>query len=100
MAILTIPDWVQPEEMLKLGYILNPSSSISGYYKYYNKLNVVGNTYGPMPIGKRLIQINASDYDKYKFVFVGIKEDGGTRTVFNGICYTQDDLIKILSLVN
>jgi hypothetical protein len=29
---------------------------------------------------------------------LGILKDGGTRTVFNGYVYTQDDVRKILSL--
>lgn len=46
--------------------------------------------------GKRMIQINCEIAEE---AYLGIREDGGTRTAFNGRVYNIDDFRKIMSLV-
>ena len=47
---------------------------------------------------QRIININAESIDE--FVHIGIKEDGGTRTSFNGLFRNIEELQTILNCVS
>lgn len=64
------------------------------YGVYHNKAGYVGRFYGPMSAGKRIITFNRNGNH------VGIKEDAGTRTVFNGVIKHRDELEIILNAVS
>ncbi len=46
--------------------------------------------------GKRFVTFNC---EVKEYAWLGIREDGDTRTVFNGCVYSVDDYIHINSLV-
>lgn len=79
------PQWIEPDEMLKIGYQL--VSDKDGYLKYENIAGHVFPHYGKSCVGKRILYFNCTLMDD--FVFLGIQEDGGTRTVFHGVIDTQ-----------
>lgn len=64
------------------------------YGVYHNKAGYVGRYYGPMCVGKRIIQFNRDGN------WVTIKEDAGTRTVFNGVIKSRDELEIILNAIH
>lgn len=92
-------DWILPDAMKELGYkkLSDENSPEPEYYKYTNEGGTISPYYGPMFIGKRYIYFNCG-YVANK-LFVGVREDGDTRTVFNGIIETKDELLFILNSV-
>lgn len=66
------------------------------YGNYHNKLGMVSKYYGLMPGKKRIVIFNR-DKD---FLYVKILEDGGTRTVFNGVIQSREIFETILSAIN
>jgi hypothetical protein len=78
------PKWVEPKYMDKLGYEL--ISDKDGYLKYGNKAGIKVDGYGIMPKHKRFIYFNTTYKPYSRKVFVSIREDGDTRTVYNGVC--------------
>jgi hypothetical protein len=67
----------------KPGYTCDPTSGNPNYF-------------GTDPRGKRIISVN-TDYVGHTYIL--IKEDGGTRTVFNGHVRSFEELQLINSLV-
>jgi hypothetical protein len=63
------------------------------YATYHNKAGYVGRFYGPMCVGKRILIFNRDGN------YITIKEDAGTRTVFNGVIKHRDELEIILNCV-
>lgn len=91
------PAWVEPVIMKQLGYKL--LSDKDGYLKYANEGGTEGTYYGPMWRDKRIIYFNTTFQPHKEVVFVGIMEDGDTRTVFNGAIGDQELFIKIMNSV-
>lgn len=90
-----------PENMKKLGFVLTKKPE-NGYYAYQNDgtkhYNKDYHSAAPESKGKVLLFVNLSDYSKTN-PFVGLKQDGGTRTVYNGICSSEDFLIQLLNQI-
>lgn len=90
-----------PDNMKKLGFELTKKPE-NGYYAYQNDgtkhYNKDYHNAAPESKGKVLLYVNLSDYSK-KNPFVGIKQDCGSRTVYNGICSTEEFLIQLLNQV-
>lgn len=95
------PFWVEPDYLDKLGFVLEKDEK--GYLKYTNKPGVEFTDYGKAWGGKRFIYINTTYCNipliKENCVAIGVREDGDTRCVFNGVCFTEQDLLTILKLV-
>jgi len=91
------PDWLNDDHMLEKGY--EKTYDKGGYLKYINRAGVVSTTYGPMGHGKRIISINCNNLHLVEYFYIGIQEDGGTRTAFSGIIYTEEQLDMILKLI-
>jgi len=102
------PYWVEPEYMISLGYEL--VSDKDGYLKYQNSPGKVSSRidiwHKDKPVerqlmsrGKRFIYINCTYAPNLKCIFVGIREDGDTRTVFNGIVENKKGLKFLLESV-
>lgn len=95
-------NWLTPNLLLLLGYELISDDGVYGRYQNVAGLNVPG--HGIMPRGKRLISFNRQytegrGENAISYVYLGIKEDGGTRTVFNGVLKNEEELRTILSFV-
>lgn len=90
------PLWTQEEYMLSLGYKLIKDDGI--YAKYSNIGGLVCLSYGVMPENKRFIYFNG-EYDAKQGVFCGIREDGDTRSVFNGVIDSEITFKLILNAV-
>lgn len=90
-----------PNNMKKLGFVLTKKPE-NGYYAYQNDgtkhYNKDYHNVAPESKGKVLLYVNLSDYSK-KNPFVGLMQDGGTRTVYNGICSTEEFLIQLLNQI-
>lgn len=94
------PNWIEPEEMKKIGYDL--VSDASGYLQFENEPGLEVPGYGKMCRAKRIIYINTTyvEFSKIQdILYAGIEEDGGTRKVFGGVIDSQEFLIKILNSV-
>ena len=79
--------FLEPENMLLLGFECIQNDK--GYLKYENNATVHYNpdyNQFPEPKGKVIIYVN---FTYGEIPFVGIDQDGGTRTVFNGVCETE-----------
>jgi hypothetical protein len=94
--------------MLKLGFerIKNSKQgdlpntyNDNGYYTYENNATIHYNKdYNkefPEPRGKVIIYVNTT-YKK-DVAYVSIKQDGGTRTVYAGVCPTEEFLVQLLN---
>ena len=94
------PSFIEPENMKLLGFDLIKDEN--GYLQYQNngtrKYNVDYNPEFPEPKGKVILYINTT-FDRDKYFFVGIKNDGGTRSSYNGICDTEQFLIQLLNSI-
>lgn len=88
------PSFINPENMKALGYSLVKEEG--GILTYTNNGGVEFPHYGPAAKGKRYIYFNTTFKDK---LFLGIKEDGGTRTVFHGFITEISDFLTINKLV-
>jgi hypothetical protein len=88
--------FLEPENMLFLGFEL--ISDKNGYLKYQNngkiKYNKDYNKQFPEPKGKVIVYVNFTYSEEYSFV--GIEQDGGTRSVYNGICNTEQFFKELL----
>jgi hypothetical protein len=86
------PDWIEPNVLKELGF--NLISDEDGYLKYGcdGKTFICGayNKEYPLPKHKRLIYVNCTYAPTENVVFVGITEDGDTRTCYNGVCGSLD----------
>jgi hypothetical protein len=98
------PNWIEPKEMKKIGYQL--ISDKDGYLKYENVAGHIFPSYGKSCRGKRIIYFNTTDaiferdtIDTENMIFMGIKEDADTRTVYNGVVNSKELLISILNYV-
>lgn len=79
------PQWIEPISMKKLGYEL--ISDKDGYLEYGNKAGLKFPDYGIASANKRIITFSTVYSDNA--VFMGIREDGDTRTVFLGVVDTE-----------
>lgn len=97
------PHWVEPDYMKSIGYEL--VSDVRGYLKYESKW-----AYGPVERrgtkyesvignGKRIIYVNCTFSPEENHVYLGVREDGDSRSVFGGICRSSEELVLILDLV-
>jgi hypothetical protein len=100
------PDWVKPEYLAVLGYKddNHADGADNGYYKYVSHGGIAKHREGreceqPLWDGKRQIWFNCSYAVEDKAVYCKIYEDAGTRTVFNGVIMSAEQLNLILSLV-
>lgn len=48
--------------------------------------------------GQRIINVNCEQLNIQNYVYFGIKEDGGTRTSFNGVIKSIDQLKTLLEI--
>lgn len=99
---MTNIDFILPDNMLLLGFEQVGESS-NGYYKYQNNATIHYNKdYNPNfpePRGKVLISVSTV-YTTLKgdvVPYIGIKQDGGTRASYNGLCPNEDFLIQLLN---
>jgi len=97
------PSWVEPMHLAKLGYKL--ISDKDGYLKYASSwelkaLHRKGRKHEQL-LGdeKRFIYFNLTFSPDEEIVFCGIKEDGDSRTVYNGVLAEKSQLELILNLV-
>lgn len=90
-------EFIEPDNMKVLGF--DCVSDKDGYYEYHNNATVHYNKdYNrqfPEPKGKVIINVNTK-YDK-KYVYLQIRQDGGTRNVYAGVCYTESFLKELLN---
>lgn len=97
------PSWVEPEYLAGLGYKL--ISDAEGYLKYssyfnYKALHRAGRKHEQrLGNDKRIIYFNLTFSPEEQLVFCCIKEDGDSRTVYNGVLTEETQLKLILSLV-
>jgi len=89
------PVWTKENMMKRLGYSL--ISDDGEYAKYENHPGIEVPGYGTMPKGKRVIYFNGGY--QHDAVFTCIREDGDSRTVFNGICKNFSEFYGILKAV-
>jgi hypothetical protein len=96
-------DFLELDNMKKLGFELSEDHNDDGYYKYQNNgtihYNKDYNRNFPEPIGKVLISVNTTytTLAKENIPYIGIKQDGGTRSVYSGLCPNEDFLIQLLN---
>ena len=91
------PEWIEPEAMSTIGYYL--VSDKDGYLEYRNNGKVVYNKdYNKFPAqkGMRIVYINCTYKPDDNVVYMGVKEDGGTRTSFGGVVDSAVFIEKIL----
>jgi hypothetical protein len=95
------PFFVEEEYMSKIGY--NQVNDKDGYLKYENKAGLQVADYGKMGRGKRIIYFNCNYYTSIKWkksgVYMSIREDGDTRTVFSGVVKNVTEFTTILNAV-
>jgi hypothetical protein len=91
------PSFIEPDNMLKLGFELVKDEE--GYLQYKNNGKVHWNKdYNkecPEPKGRVVLFINTTYSDKY--FYIGIEQDWGSRKVYGGVCSTESFLIELLS---
>ncbi len=89
-----------PEYMKHLGFNCVEGEG-NGYYKYINDgtkhRNKDYNSQFPEPKGKVFVYVNFTYSNEYPFV--GIMQDGDTRTVYNGIITTQNFFEELINSV-
>jgi hypothetical protein len=96
-------DFLKPENMIKLGFSLSVNHNSNGYYKYKNNskihYNKDYNSQFPEPKGKVLIEVNLNytTLTKENIPYILIKNDGGTRTSYMGLCPNEDFLLMLLN---
>jgi hypothetical protein len=89
------PSYIEPDAMRMLGYLL--VSDKDGYLAYENVAGLEATDYGRMAQGKRKVYFNTT-YSP-NAVFMGVREDGGTRNVYNGIITSESYMRMILENV-
>lgn len=93
-------NYILPDNMLKLGFENIPQKD-EGYLKYENNAtyhwNKAYNKQYPEPKGKVIIYVNTTHTKYDEHIFVNIRQDADTRTVYNGICPSEEFLKTILS---
>lgn len=92
------PTFIEPDNMKLLGFgVFNDLGNTLVYYNnstvQYNKDY---NTSFPEPKGKVILHINCQYSNSDEF-YLNIKQDSGTRTVFVGICRTEQFLLELLN---
>lgn len=68
-----------------------------GQYGYAESIKPNG--YTTLEFNRKGIGLSYSGIKLEPNIAIGLKLDGGTRTVFNGIIYSEKDFIKILKLI-
>jgi hypothetical protein len=95
------PKFIEPENMKRLGFDL--ISDEQGYLKYQNDgkvhYNKDYNKDFAEPKGKVLVFINTGYIGEGEAFYLGIKQDAGTRNVFNGICDTEEFLVNLFNKI-
>jgi hypothetical protein len=97
------PDWVEPEHLATLGYKL--ISDKNGYLKYESSwelkaMHRSGRSHEQLlGDGKRIIYFNCTYLPEDCLVFCQIREDGDTRTVYNGVLTEASKLELLLRIV-
>ncbi len=89
--------WTDEEYMKLLGYKLIKDDG--EYAKYENLPGTVNPGYGRMFAGKQIIYINRGYQPDKDGVFVGIREDGDTRNVFNGFVKNEQFFLNVIDAV-
>ena len=90
------PTFIQPDNMKVLGFDL--VSNKDGYLKYINDGTKHRNPdYGKFPESKGKITVFVNTTYSEEYFFLGITNDGETRTVYNGICKTEEFLLELLN---
>lgn len=93
------PVWLEPDNLELLGFEVTEDKN-NGYLKLQNNGKILWNPdYNrnfPESRGKVLISLNYGDTGEYGKVYMGIKQDGGTRTVYNGLCNDEEMFIILL----
>jgi hypothetical protein len=99
------PTFVKPAFMKSIGYVdaKHPDGSLKGYYKYKSEGILAMHREGRKHQqilwgGKRVIYFNCGYCPEDKAVYCLIKEDGDTRTIFNGVIENAEQLKLILRL--
>ena len=97
------PSFIEPDLMSELGYKLVADKD--GYLKYTSSWDLKAKhredrKYEQL-LGddKRIIYFNLTYSPEENLLFCQIREDGDTRTVYNGVIFDRDQLIMILKLV-
>lgn len=97
------PEWVEPKFLAEQGYKLINDND--GYLKYESSWELKAITLRGkkheqlLGNGKRLIFFNTGVLTKEEIVMCSIREDGDTRTVFQGYIDSEEFLIKLLDNV-
>jgi hypothetical protein len=100
ITILDELSFIKPHNMKKLGFDVTEDKN-NGYFKYQNDgtkhYNPDYNPKFPEPKGKVLISVNSihTTLKKENIPYIQIKQDGGTRTVYNGLCPNESFLIGL-----
>lgn len=86
------PSWTEEQFMKSLQFHLISDDGV--YAKYGNDHGLICPSYGILPKDKRTVYFNRG-YDEKQGVFVGVKEDWDTRTVYNGVV-DSEVLLKLV----
>lgn len=89
-------NWLTNELITSLNYTMISDDGVYG--KCQNNHGVVCPGYGLMGTGKRIVYFNRS-YGSDGLVFIKIREDGDSRTVFNGAIDNIEHFKLILNCV-
>ena len=100
-----IPDWLNEEQLASMGYKKerHPDEP-KGYFRFDSFGGKALHREGreceqPLWNGKRQLWFNCTYAVKDKAVYCKIYEDAGSRTVFNGVILSFEQLALILRLV-
>lgn len=100
MKIVEGFDFLRPDNMKVLGFDCVKDDQ-NGYLKYTNDgtkhRNPDYNREFPEPKGKVVVYVNFTYSNEYPYV--GIKQDGDTRSVYGGIVRNESFLIELLNNV-
>lgn len=101
MAKQHYPTWLANEHMsLAYGYI--ETKNHNGYLAFVSDGNIARKHKRKgfnqlLGQGQRIININTNESG---YFYIGIKCDGGTRTLFDGICSTEEEFQQLLTLID
>lgn len=98
-------DWLTEEFFNNLGYVKVSDDGQCAKYQSTNKAikHVISGYNQPLWNGQRTIAFNRQYFVKEgvtQYMHLGIKCDGDTRTLFNGVIQTKEDLLSIIKLVD
>lgn len=91
--------FLEPDNMKILGFDMKSSEKDGQYYIYLNDgtkhRNKDYSSQFPEPKGKIEVAINLGKPEEISYL--GIRQDGGTRTAYNGVCPDEEFLINLLN---